>query len=111
YWADGCTTGLTECVRGPGPGAPGPESCGGTAADAVPCSGYEERLITVPLMDPSEHMRNGLTEIQFRGFMRLFLDDPSGNDITGHILGLGGSAGDDGNDDTGAIPLYLRLID
>lgn len=111
FWEDGCTTGLTECVRGPGPGAPGPESCGGTADGAVPCSGYQDRLITVPLMDPSEHMRNGLAEIQFRGFMRLFLDDPNGNDITGHILGLGGTSGDDGDDDTGAIPLYLKLID
>jgi len=103
-WQTGCTTGVTECVIGPGP-------CGGTAPGAVACTGYEERLITVPLMDPTEVMRNGLTEIQFRGFMRIFLNNPSGNDMTGHILGVGGTSGDTGDDDTGAIPLYLRLID
>jgi len=102
YWEPGCTDGLT-CVRGPG-------SCG---VEGYPeCSGYDQRLITVPLMDPTEVMRNGLTEIQFRGFMRMFLDDPNGNDITGHILGLGGAAGSAGTtEDTGALPLYLRLIE
>ena len=70
-------------------------------------------MITVPLMDPTEVMRNGMTEIQFRGFMRLFLDDPSGNNITGHILGLGGAAGSGGIDPegTGALPLILHLIE
>jgi hypothetical protein len=70
-------------------------------------------MITVPLMDPTEVMRNGMTEIQFRGFMRLFLDDPSGNNITGHILGLGGAAGSAGPDPegTGALPLILRLVE
>jgi hypothetical protein len=62
-------------------------------------------------MDPTEVMRNGLTEIQFRGFMRLFLDDPDGNNITGHILGLGGAAGSNDDQDTGALPLYLRLTE
>lgn len=101
YWASGCTDG-TSCIRGPGCGASGqPE-----------CSGYEERMITVPLMDPTEVMRNGLTEIQFRGFMRLFLDDPQGNDIIGHVLGVGGTSGSAGDDaGTGAIPLDIRLIE
>ena len=104
YWLDGCTDG-TSCVRS------NVDACG-TGGDNPECSGYDERLITVPLMDPTEVMRNGLTEIQFRGFMRLFLDDPNGNDITGHILGLGGGAGSsDEVEDTGAIPLYLRLIE
>lgn len=100
-WRDGCVGG-TECIQGP--------ECGyGTYGE---CTDYSRRLIIVPLMDPSEHMRNGLTEIQFRGFMRLFLNDPQGNDITGHILGLGGAAGDGGLDtDTGALPLYLRLVE
>lgn len=104
YWLDGCTDG-TSCVRS------NVSSCG-TGGDNPECSGYDARLITVPLMDPTEVMRNGLTEIQFRGFMRLFLDDPNGNDITGHILGLGGGAGSSSDvDDTGAIPLRLRLIE
>ena len=103
YWENGCTTG-TECIRST------TSNCG--VGDNPECTGYDRRLITVPLMDPSEHMRQGLAEIQFRGFMRLFLDDPSGNDITGHILGLGGTAGDGGTDvDSGALPLYLRLVE
>jgi hypothetical protein len=100
-WLPGCTDGIS-CVIGPG--------CG--QGDQPVCSGFEERLITVPLMDPTEVMRNGLTEIQFRGFMRLFLDDPQGNDMYGHVLGVGGTSGSAGDDDgTGAIPLYIRLID
>jgi Flp pilus assembly protein TadG len=109
YWQDGCTDGYT-CIMGPG--------CGDTNGDKeygtgeTECSGFEGRLITVPLMAPSEVMRNGLTEIQFRGFMRLFLDNPDGNDITGHILGLGGAAGNSAADeDAGALPLRLRLVE
>lgn len=112
YWLDGCTTG-TACVRSTVNG------CGTgqvmdleTGALWPECSGYSERLVTVPLMDPTEVMRNGMTEIQFRGFMRLFLDNPSGNVITGHILGLGGVPGGGGlTVDSGALPLYLRLIE
>jgi hypothetical protein len=53
-----------------------------------------------------------MTEIQFRGFMRIFLDNPSGNNITGHILGLGGVPGGGGlTVDSGALPLYLRLVE
>lgn len=108
YWQPGCTSG-TACIRS------NTSSCGqGSPTDEgyTECSGYDKRMITVPLMDPTEVMRNGLTEIQFRGFMRLFLDDPSGNDITGHILGLGGSSGSAGPDPegTGALPLVLRLV-
>jgi hypothetical protein len=105
YWEDGCTDGIS-CVRGPG--------CGDILANPpqMACSGFEERMITVPLMDPTEVMRNGLVEIQFRGFMRLFLDDPVGNDIWGHLLGVGGTAGSAGVDEgTGAVPLMLRLVD
>lgn len=104
YWKDGCTSGTT-CIRS------NTSDCG--VGDAGECSGYDKRMITVPLMDPTEVMRNGLTEIQFRGFMRLFLDDPSGNDITGHILGLGGATGTGGIDPegTGALPLVLRLVE
>jgi hypothetical protein len=105
YWLPGCNGGLGECVYSH------TSSCGGTA-DPCPEQDYSERLLTVPLMDPSEVMRNGLTEIQFRGFMRVFLDNPGSNDITAHIVGLGGAAGSGGNTgDTGAIPLYIRLID
>lgn len=101
YWLPGCDDGIS-CVRGPGCGLEGQPTC----------SDFDGRLITVPLMDPSEVMRNGLTEIQFRGFMRIFLDNPSGNNITGHVLGVGGTSGSAGaNEGTGAIPLYLRLID
>jgi Tfp pilus assembly protein PilX len=105
YWEDGCTSG-TACIRS------NTSSCG-QGGDNPECSGYDTRMIIVPLMDPTEVMRNGLTEIQFRGFMRLFLDDPSGNDITGHILGLGGAAGSAGPDPegTGALPLILRLVE
>jgi hypothetical protein len=105
YWLPGCTDGIS-CVRGPG--------CGNILADPPEpaCSGFEERLITVPLMDPSEVMRNGMTEIQFRGFMRLFLDDPVGNDMYGHVLGVGGTSGSAGaNEGTGAIPLMIRLVE
>ncbi|MCL7937717.1 MAG: Tad domain-containing protein [marine benthic group bacterium] len=103
YWQDGCRDG-TSCIRGPG-------DCGGPGNDNQ-CSGYDERIVTVPLMDPTEVMRSGMTSIRFRGFMRLFLDDPSGNDVTAHILGLGGAAGSgDTTEDTGAIPLYLRLVE
>lgn len=97
YWQDGCTTGKA-CIQG----------CG-----EEDCSNYNgPRIITVPLMDPTEVMRNGLTEIQFRGFMKLFLDNPSGNDITGHIIGLGGAegSGNDGNS-AGALPLVIRLVE
>ena len=105
YWIDNCTTG-TACIRS------NVSSCG-QGGDNPECSGYDKRMITVPLMDPTEVMRNGMTEIQFRGFMRLFLDDPSGNNITGHILGLGGAAGSAGPDPegTGALPLILRLVE
>ena len=105
YWQDGCTSG-TSCIRGPG-------GCGGEG-NADQCSGYDERIVTVPLMDPTEVMRSGMTEIRFRGFMRLFLDDPgaASEGITAHILGLGGAAGTGGaTEDTGAIPLYLRLVE
>jgi hypothetical protein len=109
YWEPGCTDG-TSCIRS------NVSACGqGSPTDEgyFECSGYDDREIIVPLMDPTEVMRNGLTEIQFRGFMRLFLDDPSGNDITGHILGLGGAAGSGGIDPegTGALPLVLRLVE
>ena len=100
YWQPGCIGG-TQCVRGP------------TCPDGG-CTDFSRRLVTVPLMDPTEVMRNGLTEIQFRGFMRLFLDTPSSNDITGHILGLGGAAGAAGEEDeggAGALPLVLRLVE
>ena len=108
HWEPGCTDG-TSCVRNwdttCNEGTPGDDGW-------VECSGYERRLVVVPLMDPTEVMRNGMTEIQFRGFMRMFLDDPSGNDITAHIIGLGGAAGAS-NDDagTGALPLVLRLVE
>jgi len=103
YWLDTCHSG-TECIRSY------LDDCG--VGDNAECKGYDARLITVPLMDPTEVMRNGMTEIKFRGFMRLFLDDPDGNNITGHILGLGGAAGSGGlTEDTGALPLYLRLIE
>ena len=102
YWEPGCIGGTT-CIRGP-------DNCGTTSENQ--CSGYDERIVTVPLMDPTEVMRSGMTSVRFRGFMRLFLDDPSGNDVTAHILGLGGAAGSgDTTEDTGAIPLYLRLVE
>ena len=109
YWDPTCKSG-TACIRSTeslcGVGLP-------TDDGYFECSNYDDRVIIVPLMDPTEVMRNGLTEIQFRGFMRLFLDDPSSNDITGHILGLGGAAGSGGIDPegTGALPLVLRLIE
>ncbi|MEJ2482710.1 MAG: hypothetical protein P8049_06240, partial [Gemmatimonadota bacterium] len=103
YWQDECTDGTT-CIRGPG-------GCGGLGNDNQ-CSGYDERIVTVPLMDPTEVMRSGMTSYRFLGFMRLFLDNPSGTDVTAHILGLGGAAGSgDTTEDTGAIPLYLRLVE
>ncbi|MCL7968821.1 MAG: Tad domain-containing protein [marine benthic group bacterium] len=97
YWEGGCTSGKA-CIKG----------CG-----SDDCSNYNgPRIITVPLMDPTEVMRNGLTEIQFRGFMKLFLDDPSNNDITGHIIGLGGAEGSGSdNNAAGALPLVIRLVE
>jgi hypothetical protein len=103
YWADGCTGG-TSCIAGTEDGQP----CGYGTDTA--CEDYGSRMVVVPLMDPTEVMRNGLTEIQFRGFIRLFLDDPSGNDITGHVLGLGGAAGSTDAQGTGALPLVIRLV-
>ncbi len=102
-WEPGCTDGKS-CIQGP---------CGDGGTFAESCPDYNgPRIITVPLMDPSEVMRNGLAEIQFRGFMSLFLDTPSSNDITGHIIGVGGSAGSGGEDQgAGALPLVLRLVE
>lgn len=93
-----------SCIRGP---------CGDGGADAA-CPDYNgPRVITVPLMDPTEVMRNGMTEIQFRGFISVFLSDPTSNDITGHIVGLGGAPGNGGADDegAGALPLYVHLVE
>jgi len=94
-----------SCIRGP-------------CVDGVPessCPDYNgPRIITVPLMDPTEVMRNGMTEIQFKGFISVFLNDPSSNDITGHIVGLGGSPGSGGSEDdegAGALPLYVHLVE
>ena len=110
-WESGCTGDPSQCIRNDGSGSD--PACGGDDQPFCEPDSYKERLVTVPLMDPTEVMRNGLTEIQFRGFIRLFLDDPSGNDITGHIIGLGGAAGGGGEDDvgTGALPLVIRLVE
>jgi hypothetical protein len=113
YWDPLCAGDTpSECVINTAGGG-GDPLCGLDGQPSCEPEDYAERKVTIPLMDPSEVMRNGLTEIQFRGFISMFLDDPSGNDITGHIIGLGGAAGGGGEDDagTGALPLVVRLVE
>jgi len=95
-WADGCTLGLSSCVTG----------------GALDDDDYSERIVHVPLFDPTTVLESGMQAITFTGFASMFIDDISSNDIKARWLRIGGSAGSDGEQASQeGLPLAIRLIE
>jgi hypothetical protein len=73
------------------------------------------RVVNLPLFDPRDPVEPGKKPVVFNNFASFFLEGMDGNDVIGRFLyasGIGvGTTGSGGSADTGAMTLFVRLVE
>ena len=85
------------------------------AVPIPPAGKASERVVNLPLFDPRDPVDPGKKPVVFNNVAAFFIEGMQGNDVIGRFLyasGVGvGSTGSGGGADTGAMAMFVRLVE